>query len=64
MKKKIDKKKDWLNKYSKSKFRNYSFDSASGKEVEPLYSDDNSNELIGRISINASIDNEGDGKPD
>ena len=50
MKKKIDKKKDWINKYSKSKFREYSFDSASGKKVEPLYSDDNS-----KIDINEII---------
>ena len=50
MKKKIDKKKDWINKYSKSKFREYSFDSASGKKVEPLYSDDNSKIDINEIN--------------
>ena len=43
MKKKISNKKDWFKKYLESKFRDYSFDSASGKEVEPLYSIDDSN---------------------
>jgi len=31
------KKKKWEDSYSESKFRDYSFDSASGKEVDPLY---------------------------
>ena len=43
MKKKTNNKNIWSDKYLKSKFRDYSFDSASGKKVEPLYSIDNSN---------------------
>ena len=38
----MNNKKDWSKKYLESKFRDYSFDSASGKKVEPLYSIDNS----------------------
>jgi len=42
MKKKINSKKDWSSRYLKSKLRDYSFDSASGKKVEPLYSKEDS----------------------
>ena len=30
-------KNKWKDSYEKSKFRNYSFDSASGREIDPLY---------------------------
>ena len=42
MKKKNLTHKIWSEKYSKSKKRNYSFDSASGRKVNPLYSEENS----------------------
>ena len=35
-------KQKWHEKYLNSKFRDYSFDSASGKTVSPLYSSDDS----------------------
>ena len=44
--KKIDKNK-WKESYEKSKFRNYSFDSASGREIDPLYLTDNLSDDIG-----------------
>ena len=35
----IDKKEKWLKSYKNSKFREYSFDTASGRKIDPLYSD-------------------------
>ena len=43
MKIKNNNKDNWKKKYSKSKFRNYSFDSGSGSKVDPLYSEINDN---------------------
>ena len=37
----------WKESYGKSKFRNYSFDSASGREIDPLYLTDNLSDDIG-----------------
>ncbi len=42
-----DKKEKWLKAYKKSKFREYSFDSASGRKIEPLYSDNDISQEIG-----------------
>ncbi len=43
----IDKKEKWLEAYKNSRFRDYSFDSASGRQIEPLYSDKKVSEEIG-----------------
>ena len=42
-----DKKEKWLEAYKNSRFRDYSFDSASGRQIEPLYSDEKASEEIG-----------------
>ena len=42
-----DKKEKWLEAYKNSRFRDYSFDSASGRQIEPLYSDKKVSEEIG-----------------
>ena len=42
-----DKKEKWLETYKNSRFRDYSFDSASGRQIEPLYSDKKVSEEIG-----------------
>ena len=39
--KKKNQKKSWSDRYLKSKFRDYSFDSGSGEKVKPLYYSDN-----------------------
>ena len=43
----IDKKEKWLKAYKNSKFREYSFDSASGRKIDPLYQDEDISEEIG-----------------
>ena len=43
----IDKKEKWLKAYKNSKFREYSFDSASGRKIDPLYLDEDISEEIG-----------------
>lgn len=43
----IDKKEKWLKAYKNSKFRKYSFDSASGRKIDPLYPDEDISEEIG-----------------
>ena len=40
--KKKDNKNNWNNNYKASRFRDYSFDSASGRKVDPLYTSDSS----------------------
>ena len=42
-----DKREKWLKAYKKSKLREYSFDSASGRKIDPLYSDNDIPEEIG-----------------
>ena len=42
-----DKREKWLEAYKNSRFRDYSFDSASGRQIEPLYSDKKVSEEIG-----------------
>ena len=42
-----DKKEKWLKAYKKSKIRDYSFDSAAGRKIDPLYSDNDISEEIG-----------------
>ena len=42
-----DKKEKWLEAYKNSRFRDYSFDSASGRQIEPLYSEKKVSEEIG-----------------
>ena len=42
-----DKKEKWLEAYKNSRFRDYSFDSASGRQIEPLYSDKKVSQEIG-----------------
>ena len=44
---KNNRKKKWKEAYTNSKFRTYSFDSASGRKVDPLYSTDNVPDEIG-----------------
>ena len=44
---KNNRKKKWKEAYTNSKFRTYSFDSASGRKVDPLYSTDNTPDEIG-----------------
>ena len=53
-----DKKEKWLKAYKKSKFREYSFDSASGRKIEPLYSDnDISEEIDPKGQLSSTITN-------
>ena len=42
----IDKKEKWLKSYKNSKFREYSFDTGSGRKIDPLYSDKGISEEI------------------